>query len=102
MKVCHRCHGEWREAGPPGFNNTCAKCGISLHSCGNCVYFLRGGQIRCAVPGAERVLDWQAGNRCKHFDFQETSVVIAQAAPSPVGNGHGVSAKDRWNQLFAK
>jgi hypothetical protein len=65
------------------------------------VYFLRGGQVRCAIPEAQRVLDWQAGNRCKHFDFQDVSAAIAEAAPT-VANGHGMSAKDRWNQLFTK
>jgi hypothetical protein len=103
MKVCHRCHGPWQELGQPGFNNTCAQCGIPLHSCGNCVYFLRSGQVRCAVPQAQRVLDWQAGNRCSYFEFQEATSEAATAA-IPVGSANGAprTAKDRWNQLFGK
>jgi hypothetical protein len=101
MKVCHRCHGPWREPGLPGFNNTCSQCGIPLHSCGNCVHFVRAGQIRCTIPEAVRVLDWQAGNRCSHFEFQEITVSVAQGPP-PATNGNGRSPKDRWNELFSK
>ena len=50
MKVCHRCHAPWQDPGQPGFNNTCGQCGIPLHSCGNCTYFVRSGQIRCTIP----------------------------------------------------
>ena len=103
MKVCHRCNSQWREPGLPGFNNTCSGCGIPLHSCGNCVHYIRAGQVRCTVPEAERVLDWQSGNRCKHFEFQDISPVFAgPAQPNSASNGHGRSAKDRFNELFAK
>jgi hypothetical protein len=67
------------------------------------VYFVRSGQIRCAIPVAERVLDWQAGNRCKHFEFQDVSSESAQAAVREVAvNGNGRTPKDRWEQLFSK
>jgi hypothetical protein len=102
MKVCHRCHSPWRDPGPPGFNNTCAKCGISVHACGNCAYYLRSGPVRCTVPDASRILDWQAGNRCKHFEFQDVSIAVAEAVPTVHANGNGPSARDRWNQLFSK
>jgi hypothetical protein len=101
MKVCHRCHAPWSEPGQPGFNNTCGQCGIPLHSCGNCSFFVRSGQIRCTIPQAERVLDWQSGNRCRHFEFQEISVAIAQGRPAAT-NGNGRSGKDRWNDIFSK
>lgn len=100
MKICHRCHAAWGEPGQPGFNNTCSRCGIPLHSCGNCVHFVRSGQIRCTIPEAERVLDWQSGNRCRHFEFQDVTASIAEAPPAAVNNGR--SPKDRWNQLFSK
>jgi hypothetical protein len=102
MKVCHRCHEPWSEPGQPGFNNTCNKCGIPLHSCGNCVHFVRSGAIRCTIPTAARILDWQAGNRCKDFEFQDLSVGIVESMPGSASNGHGRSAKDRWNELFSK
>jgi hypothetical protein len=67
------------------------------------VYFLRSGQVRCAIPEAERVLDWQSGNRCKHFEFQDVSSEMATAAvQNGTMNANGMSAKDRWNQLFNK
>jgi hypothetical protein len=65
------------------------------------VYFLRSAQIRCAIPEAERILDWQAGNRCKHFEFQDTSSEMA-ATGGIAAAANGRSAKDRWNQLFGK
>jgi hypothetical protein len=76
---------------------------MPLHSCANCVYFLRSAQIRCTIPEAARVLDWQAGNRCKHFDFQQVSSEMATSGNgvAPAG-GPGRNPKDRWNQLFGK
>jgi hypothetical protein len=62
---------------------------------------VRSGQIRCTIPQTERVLDWQSSNRCRHFEFQEISVAVAQAPPAAAA-GNGRSAKDRWNQLFSK
>jgi hypothetical protein len=61
---------------------------------------VRSGPVRCTVPEAARVLDWQSGNHCRHFEFQQVSIEHAQAAP--VAPAQGGSAKDRWNNLFSR
>ncbi len=76
---------------------------MALHACANCRHFVSKGQVRCMIPGTERVLDWRAGNRCKSFEFSNVSgnmpkspeeTWIAKAAEG------GGSARDVWNNLF--
>ena len=74
MKACHRCQTPWAELGPPGYNNTCAKCGMALHACANCRFYIPKGNVRCLVPGVEHLLDFRAGNKCKSFDFLDAAL----------------------------
>ena len=107
MKACHRCKAVWEEPGQPGFNNTCGRCGMSLHSCMNCTHHVSKGSVRCLVEEAALVQDPSSGNRCNHFEFTNNS----PAAPTPTspfeieaaaheGAGDPASARKKWAQLF--
>ena len=108
MKACHRCKTVWEEPGQPGFNNTCSKCGISLHSCMNCVHHVATGSVRCLVEGAAAVQDPAGGNRCSHFEFAspaseaEASGEMAGEAifGGTRGDGDPAAARKRWAELF--
>lgn len=115
MKACHRCKTAYEELGQPGFNNTCARCGMSLHSCANCVHFVPRGSIRCLVPTAEPVLDPQAGNRCKSFEFAQSERPKEAQAQAAAVTGRSstppsfertaadpAAARKRWDALFDK
>ena len=108
MKACHRCRTAWEEPGQPGFNNTCSKCGISLHSCMNCMHHVSRGSVRCLVEAAAPVQDPAAGNRCSHFEFASPAST-AEAAGGFAGEaifggakngGDPAAARKRWTELF--
>lgn len=108
MKACHRCKTVWAEPGQPGFNNTCSKCGISLHACMNCMHHVSTGSVRCLVEGAALVQDPGAGNRCSHFDFAPLAAAAEAAGEMAaeatfgraVKGGDPVAARKRWAELF--
>ncbi len=97
MKACHRCQSPWAEPGQPGFNNTCASCGMALHACANCRFYVPKGQVRCLVPGTERILDFRAGNRCKAFEFLDGTLAPRQTA----AEGHD-DPRAAFERLFKK
>lgn len=108
MKACHRCNTVWEEPGRPGFNNTCSKCGMSLHSCMNCMHHVAKGSVRCLIEEAEPVQDPAAGNRCRHFEFASGASVPAPAdemAREAILGGteagsDPAAARRRWAELF--
>jgi hypothetical protein len=99
MKSCHRCQAPWDGPGAPGFNNTCSKCGMPLHSCMNCVQFVARGSVRCLVPHAEHVLDPGAGNRCSFFDFSPRSSATSERQAAAGDHGPD-AARRKWSELF--
>jgi hypothetical protein len=55
------------------------------------------------LPDTERVLDWQAGNRCAKFEFADISSQVLDAKAGQASGpafDQGASAKDRFNNLF--
>ena len=95
MKICHRCDQAWLEPSPPAFNNTCSRCGMPLHACANCRYFISRGNIRCLVPDAPRVLNAKEGNQCRSFDFADTRAGGGGATAREEAKG-----REAWDQLF--
>jgi len=103
MKFCHRCRTAWSEPGQPGFNNTCAHCGIALHACSNCRWYVHKGKVRCLKPGAPEILDAAAANRCNLFEFlsvDQTIVTRADAAARVNVPATPAQAREIWNDLF--
>jgi len=107
MKACHRCQKPWDEPGQPGFNNTCSGCGMSLHSCQNCLHHVTSGSVRCLVETAPPVQDPSAGNRCQHFEFSaqmaaEQQMATQEFTPSRTADpvADPASARRRWDKLF--
>ena len=101
MKLCHRCSHPFTEPGQPGFNNTCPKCGISLHACGNCRSFVPRGNVRCLIPGTERVVDHSAANRCQQFEFVDVAQASAEGSQTPPREQPAMAdPRDQWKNLF--
>jgi len=114
MKTCHRCHRPWKNAETPGFNNTCEGCGNSLHCCANCDYYRPRASVRCGLPGTEQILDANASNQCRQFEFlsRSASDEYEEAAGDKTrefltaeeGQGEsdaGETNKPTWDQLFS-
>lgn len=104
MRVCHRCTTPYNESGQPGYNNTCARCGMPLHACANCRQFVKRGSVRCLVPEAPPVVDPQASNRCRWFEFITDRTQSATPPPQEPRRGGGKldadEARQAWDQLF--
>jgi hypothetical protein len=101
MKVCHRCRTAWTESGQPGFNNTCAGCGMSLHACANCRWHVpQSRKLRCLKPGTPAVSDANAGNRCPAFEFLVMDAAVAVRAASAEGDRSGRTPREQWERLF--
>ncbi|HSX10372.1 MAG TPA: hypothetical protein VLF94_01460 [Chlamydiales bacterium] len=49
------------------FRMVCPHCGIDLHTCTNCRYYMPGKPNDCAVPGTEFIRDREAANFCEDF-----------------------------------
>jgi hypothetical protein len=50
-----------------GFRAQCQHCGIDLHTCAGCRYYVLGKPNDCAIPNTDFVRDREAMNFCEEF-----------------------------------
>ncbi|HEX2583016.1 MAG TPA: hypothetical protein VHL30_02760 [Chlamydiales bacterium] len=68
MLHCWKCHK--LISSPPlkmGFRAECPHCGIDLHTCTGCRYYVLGKPNDCSVPNTEFIRDREAMNFCEEF-----------------------------------
>ena len=81
---------------------------MPLHACMNCRHYVPRGALRCLLPGAPRVLDAKAANKCSLFEFVNRTEAVAKEAAAAFESGNGDSTpthdtrspRDRWESLF--
>ena len=73
MRVaCYACATDVGRRERIGRRDTCARCGVDLHSCRQCRFYEPNAADACREPQAERVVDKERGNFCEHFACAET------------------------------
>ncbi len=50
-----------------GFRFHCLHCGIDLHTCAGCRYYVLGKPNDCAVPNTDFIRDRETMNFCEEF-----------------------------------
>ena len=93
---CSRCGN--RLALPVDLDSRCARCGVDLHSCIQCVSFDTSARFECTQPLTARVAPKDEKNTCAHFT-PRTTVERQTSTPqqqSPQTN----SAKKAFDDLF--
>lgn len=100
MRVaCHACATDVGTRERIGRRDTCARCGVDLHSCRQCRFHDPAASNACREPQAERVLDKERGNFCDYFAPREAGTPAtsgsAAAASTATGGGEARAALDR-------
>jgi len=68
MIHCWKCHKLVSEQPIKiGFRAQCQHCGIDLHTCAGCRYYMPGKPNDCQVPNTDYVKDREAMNFCEEF-----------------------------------
>ncbi len=80
---------------PVGADDRCARCGVAVHSCINCVSFDTGSRWECSQPAlTARVSPKDERNSCTFFDPRTTveRQTSTQVAPN--------TARQAFDDLF--
>ena len=88
---CSRCGN--RLGLPVGADDRCAKCGVDLHSCVQCVSFDTGARFECTQPVTARVTPKDARNNCTFFTPRTT-------VERQTGTAGPTSARQAFDDLF--
>ncbi len=96
MKKCHACGEPWDGAPgtQPGREESCVKCGASLHCCLNCRFYEPSAHHECRSSTTEYVRDKESKNFCDEFELNHKG-----------GTGEGRESaqgdmNQKWNDLF--
>jgi len=89
---CSRCGN--RLALPVESGGRCARCGVDLHSCIQCVSFDTSARFECTQPIAARVAPKDARNSCAFFSARTT---VERQTGTPQGPP---SARQAFDDLF--
>ena len=81
--VCGACGADLGRLERVGRRDTCARCGVDLHSCRQCRFYDARAYNECAEPQAERVLDKTRGNFCEFFTSADPARAAARTATAP-------------------
>ena len=66
--ICYKCKFKIDLTGTKlKFRDTCDNCGVDLHVCRNCKYYLVGKPNDCIVPNTEYIADREKFNFCEDF-----------------------------------
>ena len=76
--------------------DTCASCGLHMHSCRNCRHFDPSKNNQCAEPQAEWVSDKERANFCDYFEPRTSVDLVRRSRSTP-----DVAAK-AFDSLFKK
>jgi hypothetical protein len=90
---CARCGNKL--GSPVGADDRCARCGVAVHSCINCVSFDTGSRWECSQPAlTARVSPKDERNSCTFFDPRTTveRQTSTQVAPN--------TARQAFDDLF--
>ena len=80
-----------------GFRAQCPHCGIDLHVCAGCRYYVLGKPNDCAVPNTDFVRDREAINFCEEFGPK----ILPGPTPPPKRSILGeVNPKKDFKSLF--
>jgi hypothetical protein len=91
---CARCgHIESTDVGSM---SACAKCGVALHACIQCVSFDAGARFECREPVPARVSPKDARNECKLFSPRVS--VERETGSSPAAGSN--NARKAFDDLF--
>ena len=88
---CSRCGN--RLALPVDLDSRCARCGVDLHSCIQCVSFDTSARFECSQPLTARVSPKDSRNSC-HVFAPRTTVERQTGTPGPT------SARQAFDDLF--
>jgi hypothetical protein len=88
---CSRCGN--RLGLPVGAGDRCARCGVDLHSCVQCVSFDTGARFECTQPVTARVAPKDARNSCTFFTPRTT-------VERQTGTAGPTSARQAFDDLF--
>jgi len=88
---CSRCGN--RLGLPVGADDRCARCGVDLHSCVQCVSFDTGARFECTQPVTARVAPKDARNSCTFFTPRTT-------VERQTGTAGPTSARQAFDDLF--
>jgi hypothetical protein len=72
----------------------CARCGVAVHSCINCVSFDTSARWECSQPLTARVAPKDEGNLCRFFEARTT---VERQTKSTTG---APSARQAFDDLF--
>jgi hypothetical protein len=81
-----------------GLLDSCAQCGVDLHSCIQCDTFDPGSTFECVQPIKARISPKDARNTCTLFAARTT--VERQTGSTPAASGGGTSARQAFDDLF--
>jgi hypothetical protein len=96
---CARCGNKL--AIPVELAAKCGRCGVSVHSCINCVSFDTSARFECAQTLTARVAPKDDSNLCTLFE-PRTTVERQTGTPAATssGAGPGSSARQAFDDLF--
>jgi len=80
-----------------GMASRCAKCGVDLHTCGNCASFDPGARFECSEPVLARVSPKDQQNACTFFSPRIQ--VERETGSTPAASGSS-SARKAFDDLF--
>ena len=74
---------------------------MPLHACANCRWFVNAtGRLRCMKPDLPPVLDANAGNRCKEFEFTSVDAAVAGRSNGGSSDSRQRTPREQWERLF--
>jgi hypothetical protein len=91
---CARCGNRLAVPGPREFEARCARCGVAVHSCINCVSFDTSARWECTQTLSARVAPKDEGNSCTLFEPRTT---VERQTGTPAGPP---SARQAFDDLF--
>ena len=83
-------------AGDIGLDGRCARCGVDLHTCAQCVSFDPGSLFECTAPIPARVSPKNERNSCVHFSPRTT---VERETTTPARESGNDARKD-FDDLF--
>lgn len=103
---CARCGH--RLPTPVELTATCSHCGVSVHSCINCVSFDTGARFECEKPITARVTPKDEANLCTLFEprttvERQTGTPVSSSSTSTSSRSSGPSApsaRQAFDDLF--
>ena len=108
MRICYSCGAELPERQRVPFKELCPKCDAFLHCCRNCRLYAPTAHNHCLSSTTEHVPDVERGNYCEEFEFRQIETkrekkeksARSVREPEPKRNVGGLSAREKFEQLF--